>query len=248
MGMDLTVYQADPEHGYTRTFTFSQKQIDVLLSKGVNIKNKVQNWIETDSFTDFDVDCLFGFNIKEANKLITQPGCRYYYTELAQDEQTVNGKLFISLVSLEVEGFWEDFLPKNSTGNLCYKEDSKLVHKTIKLPESFYRYLDSYDCTILVDEIAYQRKPFRHESTESKQEDGKVVIYIDNWTGLGEKAYEVLNKYAEEHTSWSSPSFISTDIGILTELASYSNDPTFWNEKILNPLRNNSNIIVNIDW
>lgn len=245
MGMDLYVYQYDKEDGYERSFTLTQEQIDYLLSSGVELVRKDQNWTETSAATEFAIDSLFGFNRAEANKLINQVGCRYYYVMINQPEDH-NSKITISLKSQLVTGFYGK--PFYYDCNIATDYESTIIHATVELPEKFYKYSDSYNCTILVTEVAYFRKPFRHESTPNIVSENSVTMFVDNCTGLGEQAYALLDKYAETQDSPCDPTFLNTDLKILKQLSKLSNDKTFWEDKIISPMTDNPQLLVNINW
>lgn len=245
MGMDLYVYQPvakrDSYTGVKRSFCLTQNQIDYLNNHNVDINVQHRLWYH--SCTQFETDCLFGMNIQEANKLIIGKGSRYYYVV----DETINEVPHLKLKSYTVLGFEdENCTPLNEYYNLILDYDAgSRTEQLIKIPERYITYEDKYLCDLTVTETAYYRKPFRHESTQPKlNTNGTVTISIDNFTNdLGKKAYEILATV----TDYSDVDFVSSpqDLNVLKELASCSNDYTFWNNKIL---LNPNIFLVNINW
>lgn len=246
MGMDLTVSQvfhknhSSSFHQKLYGFELSAKQLEFLKSKNAFISNVTRNWIVNSTFTDEDLIALLGFDYQEDNKKPKKAGDLDYYISYTNsankdDELCIQG----NLKSIEIESVFDDVY--------FYKEKSDRIVKTVDLPEGSYEYVDSYWCDLISEQVAYYRKPFRHSSTVTESsEPGTMVFKVDNFTDKGEEAYKILVEHCKD--SYGDVTFTNIDYDVLKKLASLSNDIPFWEKHILDPIKNDVLLLVNINW
>lgn len=139
---------------------------------------------------------------------------------------------------LEFEAPWIKFLD--------YSKDITEEHFFYLKNPTQYIYSDGWKINCVLDQISDIRKPFMHHSPPNKiEEDGTLVITVDNFAGSPPNINKVLG---DKECEKSYLIITQENIQQATELKLFCLEKQIWQEAIINPLIEDKDIIIIIDW
>jgi len=124
----------------------------------------------------------------------------------------------------------------------CDKLQKKLMKKAALrvIPEESFEDL-CFDTGYTFTEIGYIRKPFRHYSTPTEENDGVVTLKTDNATGVDWKVVSELMGCVDESSA------AIFDIKVARVLKQHVGDKVDWQKQVINQMRSKE-VFVSLDW
>jgi len=124
----------------------------------------------------------------------------------------------------------------------CDKLQKKLMKKAALrvIPEESFEDL-CFDTGYTFTEIGYIRKPFRHYSTPTEENDGVITLKTDNATGVDWKVVSELMGCVDESSA------AIFDIKVARVLKQHVGDKVDWQKQVINQMRSKE-VFVSLDW